>query len=1293
MSENATKPRKRLWPRVLLAMLTIVVVAIAGIYAFLRSQAALDYVVRRAVQEADGHLVIEGAEGSLLSTVRIARIKWTGDELDVEARDTAVTWSPFDLLSRKVSVSGLGAKRITIDLKKAESKGGLPTTLALPLEVDVRNIGVERLEWKTIAQRGAVTGIVFNYAGGAVRHEIRDVRFVTEQGTLAGTARVGANPPYELSADVAFEGDGDWKTASAKLLVSGTVERMNIDAKGAYREADVAIKAGVTPFEPALVTSADIDARNVDLAKFASALPATQLTVTLAARPDGAGFRGTLNARNATPGPIDRNRVPVAAIASNFAWDGTTLALSNIDAQLAGNARARGSVSLAPSGGPLKIDLSLANVDLAQLQTSLIATRLSGTLAGEVEKDRQVLRGDLRQADLALAFDAAIQGRRVDVRSAKAQAGSGTLTGSGSLDLDAPRAFSIKARAAKFDPSRFVAAPEGQLDGTIDARGTLAPVAVTGTITVDKGSRFAGLDVAGTARGTAGAQSAKDLAVDAHIGAATIKLTGGYGNAADSLAYDVDIPRLAQVRPLAVRYAKVSLPDPLEGSLRARGSVSGDPASPAVTVDAHGASLRWGRLAQAATLDVNASIAAGRVDGKVIALEARPIKANVAATKLVLPQATLANAKVEASGTLADHRATLAATGEGFDATASLQGGLAEFRRPNGAVETAWSGSVQTFANRGVYALALRSPARVSVARDRYMVSDLHVAVADGQVDVASFLLDEGRITTQGAFTGVPVSSVAKLAGSPLPFASTLTVGGDWSIAATPRLSGTFSLRREGGDWYGTESTTINPSDLALGITELAISGKFADDALNASARFRSVRAGTLDAQLSLAAGREPGLIDTRAPFTATVNAQLASLRPLQPWIGTLAVMDGRAQLAITGRGSLADPILEGTMRGDALRFDLPQYGVHLKDGVLRARLAERTIFLEEFSFVGGSGKFTAKGTLAQGASQRMLDAAKVEWQATDFTIVNRPDLRLVADGKGTLALEDRKLALAGNIDVEEGRVRFEPSRVGTLSDDVVIVGQERRPQDSALRDLPLRLDLNVTLGRDFRFEGEGLDTRLAGRVRVTTTRAGTLMADGTIRAVAGTFHVFGQRLEIDRGRLIFDGPVDNPALDVVALRKNLAVEAGVELTGTVKVPRVRLVSNPPVPDNEKLSWLLTGHGTEGASRNDLAMLGAASASLLAKGDKPITQRIANSIGLDDISVRDSGSTITGQTSSQVVAFGKRISDRLNLVYEQGLTAATNALRIEYTLTRTLTLRAEAGVVSSLGLYFRRTFD
>ena len=119
-------------------------------YWALGSQAALDYVVRRAVAAAEGHLTIEGAEGSLLSTVRIARIAWQGDEMNVEASETAVAWSPIDLVSRKLVVQGLGAKRLSLEFKKTQkAASGLPASLALPLEVDVRNIGVERLEWKT----------------------------------------------------------------------------------------------------------------------------------------------------------------------------------------------------------------------------------------------------------------------------------------------------------------------------------------------------------------------------------------------------------------------------------------------------------------------------------------------------------------------------------------------------------------------------------------------------------------------------------------------------------------------------------------------------------------------------------------------------------------------------------------------------------------------------------------------------------------------------------------------------------------------------------------------------------------------------------------------------------------------------------------------------------------------------------------------------------------------------------------------------------------------------------------
>jgi autotransporter translocation and assembly factor TamB len=73
--------------------------------------------------------------------------------------------------------------------------------------------------------------------------------------------------------------------------------------------------------------------------------------------------------------------------------------------------------------------------------------------------------------------------------------------------------------------------------------------------------------------------------------------------------------------------------------------------------------------------------------------------------------------------------------------------------------------------------------------------------------------------------------------------------------------------------------------------------------------------------------------------------------------------------------------------------------------------------------------------------------------------------------------------------------------------------------------------------------------------------------------------------------------------------------------------------------------------------------------------------------------VRSSADPTRTGTAGQVVAFSKRLSDKLTMVYEQGLSVANNAIKLEYSLTRTLTVRVEAGVVSGLGLYYSRSYD
>jgi translocation and assembly module TamB len=1122
---------------------------------------------------------------------------------------------------------------------------------------------------------------------------------------LAGDATLGARAPHEIDAKLDFQGDGDYRGGHAAIAATGEVARLEVTAKGGFREAAIAARALVTPFAAAPLVSADVDASDVDLAQFKSGLPTTALTLKLAARPTAQGFAGTVDARNDAVGAIDADRVPVAALSARYAWEGQVLELEEIVADLAGNGRATGSGRLPLDGGPSQWDLRLSNVNLARLQSSLIATHLSGTIAAEVAEARQVVRADLRQEDMALSFAATVEGTEIVVQRFRAQAGEGVLAGSASASLDANRRFKADVRATAFDPGRFADVPHGRLDGTLTASGTLAPgFDVTAALVLARGSRYAERPLYGTARahvvtpGTDLARAtARDVSIDLHFGTARLVLSGAFGAAADRLTYDVDIPRVADWRELVTRYGKVTLPEPVLGSVHARGTVSGDPRSPGFTVDAQGKDLQWGPDLRAQSITANGSIAAGFDARGRVALDARTLKATVAAKDFRTPALPVRTLRFQADGTLARHAATLAATAEGIDLDVAVTGSVRQTPGAGASTESAWSGTLDKLINRGDIPVRLEAPATLEVAPGRVRVGNARVAIADGRAHLATFALDDEKLATQGTFTGIPVASLARLAGQTLPLRSTLVIGGDWSLTAAPRLNGSFNVAREKGDLYATDDANVEAEQLAFGISALSLATTWKEDALSATATMRGTRAGTASATASLAAGQAPRQFATDVPFTATLVADLPSLKPLQPFLGTLAVLDGRARLDVKAEGTLAQPVLAGTMTGEALRLDLPQYGVHLKDGRLRARLAERAIVLDEFSFGGGKGRFNAKGTLARAsnAADRANATAEVTWDATDFTLVNRPDLRIVADGKGTLALEGGKLALKGEVRIDEGRVVYAPVTDGTLSADVVIVGQPRttKKDDDATRDLPLNLDLEVALGRDFRFTGEGLDTRLAGRVRITTTPAGTLAGKGSIRAVSGTYYVFGQRLDITRGRLIFDGPVDNPGLDIVALRRNLAVEAGVEVSGTVRVPRVRLVSDPPVPDGEKLAWLITGQGLDRANSADFAALAAASASLLGQGKKPITTQIANTFGLDDITFRGSSSSTSSSGGGQVVAFGKRISDRMTLVYEQGLDVASNALRLEYALSRTLTLRAEAGTVSSLGFFFRRSFD
>jgi translocation and assembly module TamB len=1271
-----------------LAIVALVVIAVVGVVGWGLSERGLPFIVDRIVARSGGRVSVEGASGSIAGPMRFRRVTWHGADATLVADDVVVDWNPGTLLHRHLSIRGLGARHVDVAIKPSQgAPASPPTDLRLPLAIDVDRLAIGEFDWHTGPRSGRISGLELGYSGDESAHHIRDLALVSEYGALRGSIDIGTRAPLDVSGRATLDGDATIKGAHAEATLKGPLARLNVAMTGTYRDAALSLQAVATPFSSTPFASATAELTGVDASTFDASLPHTRARLHLAFSPQGEGITGTVDLVNEAPGPIDANAVPIAQLAAKFALDTTALRLDAIEATLGGgSARGEARIALASSARSVHLSLSIAELDLARVQSKLVATRLSGRVSADADRERQVIEGDIREKDMLLAFAAAIANGRVDVSRFRASAGAGSVTGSARIALNDSNDFTLRATMDRLDPSRFAAVPHASVDGTLDAAGAVHPRwRASVDIAVAPSSRLEGIVLSGKLKGTVAPGVVSGLVADLALASVHLSASGAVGSAGDRLAFMLDAPQLGDIATLL----PASVPHPIAGSLHASGHLALAGSTAGGDIAWRAQALRAGDY-HAATLSGRASLAPAAMTRAT--LDNRALAFDVEAAGLALAARTIDTLHASATGSLARHHATLAVGASDIAATLALDGSLRNADHP---ADATWSGTLASLDNRGAVPLHLDGTAALTL-RSRYVrIQSARIGVADGRADIGDFIWNDGRITTHGSFTGIPVTSAARLAGQKLPLDSTLVLGGDWSIAAAPRLSGRFSLAREHGDVFADIPSGASAKREGIGISELRVDGTFHDDALDARASFASARAGGASATASIGSvsGATSGKIDRAAPLRLALRAELASLAVFQPWFGTVAALDGRAQLDVAASGTVGTPLWSGTVAGSGLSVNAPQYGVNLGDGQLHAHLAQDGIALDMLRFRGGDGAFEASGLVSlPGAKTRT--PTQVTWKAQRFRIANRPDMRFVVDGNGAVALADKRLALRGSITVVEGHVEYEQSPTGKLASDIVVEGATYVDRESSPGNVPLALDVEVDLGSKLTFVGEGVDTRLAGRIRVTTDANGNVRANGTIRSVNGTYIAFGQKLTIDRGRLIFDGPPDNPALDVVALRKNLPVEAGVELSGTVKVPQVRITSNPPVPENEALAWLVTGQGLNSTGRVDYAALSAASAALLGRNGKPFTARIAQRLGLDEISLQNSATATSGAqgTASQVVVFGKRISDRLSLGYEQGLSLASSAVRLEYALSRQITLRAEAGSTSGVGIVYRRSF-
>jgi len=217
-------------------------------------------------------------------------------------------------------------------------------------------------------------------------------------------------------------------------------------------------------------------------------------------------------------------------------------------------------------------------------------------------------------------------------------------------------------------------------------------------------------------------------------------------------------------------------------------------------------------------------------------------------------------------------------------------------------------------------------------------------------------------------------------------------------------------------------------------------------------------------------------------------------------------------------------------------------------------------------------------------------------------------------------------------------------------------------------------------------FTGYGLNLELTGNLELEQTVDRQLLANGELSIPVGSYELYGQRLEIDNGKLLFLGNPLNPALDIRAVRETRVAEVGLYMNGTVRNIQAQLFSTPALPESEILSLLVTGNSFESGGNFDEQdsenMLGAIALLSLEKG-QGLTSSVTSKLGIDSVAI-DSGSDYR----DSALGLGKYLSPNLFMRYDIGLFDRENALSLEYILSERLRLEVESGVSQSVDLTY-----
>jgi translocation and assembly module TamB len=503
-------------------------------------------------------------------------------------------------------------------------------------------------------------------------------------------------------------------------------------------------------------------------------------------------------------------------------------------------------------------------------------------------------------------------------------------------------------------------------------------------------------------------------------------------------------------------------------------------------------------------------------------------------------------------------------------------------------------------------------------------------------------------------------------------------------------------------EYEGTVNATASASstggaafigEARLDLADAAIRHKLASgriDVINFGSGFATLKAepDQVNAELRLDAAAR-GLISGRMraerstadmldwPIHGQLQMATGELGFVTLYVPDIDRASGHFDADVSFDGTLGRPRASGVIKLSSGEIDLYQLNLSLRALDMEARIVSNNL---QFSSTAkaGAGTLSSSGEIEW---RDNLPYGDIRLKGENLRLVDVPEARIDASPDLDFRIAGHEMLVKGEVKLPLARIHPADLTNAVLpsADEVLVGPTEQVEKDPFL----VTTEITMTLGDQVTIETYGLSGHVTGSITERARPGEPTRATGELQVKDGQYTALARKLDIERGRLIFNGGLlVDPAVDIRAVKEFPDVKAGVNVRGTLREPRLTFFSEPAVPQSQIVSLILAGGSLQTTQSADHPGSSAASQEVAGQAAALLAAQLGTKIGIPDISVE---SDLSNETS---LVLGKYLSPRLYVSYGISLTESINTVKMRYTLGDRWTIKTEAGQARSADLVY-----